>query len=608
MPFELTSTAFTEGDSILLANQVRQLGFDGSGVKVGVISDGANNWTTARATGDLPASITVFGTCTPRSPDASRCDRGRTCNEGTAMLEIIHDIAPGAQLAMGSVNTDLEFVQRVNDLVNNFGADVIVDDLGFFDQPYFADGMVAQAVAAVTNQTIFISAAGNSAQWHYEINYLPDFSEGFDLHNFGQAVGAPTDVSMNVLINPGQFVFPVLQWNDPFGGSANDYDLWLVNEAETDFLCPTCASEELQTGFQDPIEGLCYFNNTGNPVRGKIAIRRFSGIAKRLEMFVLGGQVEEYNIPDGSVFGHAAVPDVLAIGAINASDPGNDNIAPYSSRGPSRIDFPSIQIRQKPDITAIDGVSVTGAGGFPSVFFGTSAAAPHVAGVAALLKQLTPATTPAIIRTALMSSAVDLGSSGVDNTFGAGRVNALAALNAMNSDNDGVPDISDVFPLNPNESVDTDGDGVGNNADADDDNDGMPDSYELTHALNPLNPNDAAQDKDGDGFSNRTEFRAETDPSDPASIPRVANDLIIDFGAPYGIWVKYNNDESTWTKLHALSPELIATGDLDGNGQDDAIIDFGSGLGLWTRLNNSGWVKLHDLSPEGMVSGNLDGN
>jgi len=539
----------TEGDSILNADLVRQLGIDGSGVKVGVISDGANNWTTARATGDLPANITVYGTCTSRPYNGSACDSGWTCNEGTAMLEIIHDIAPGAQLAVASANTSLEFAQRVNELVNNFGAEVVVDDLGFFFEPYFSDGIVAQAVAAVTNQTIYISSAGNYALGHYEVNYLPDYSEGADFHNFGQAAGVPTDISMNVLIYPGQFVVPILQWNDQFGLSANDYNLLLVNEAETDFLCPTCMSGGEQSGIQDPIEGICYFNNTNYPVRGKIVIHRFSGLSKRLEMFVLGGQVEEYNTPDGSVFGHSGVPGALAIGAINASDPGNDNIEPFSSRGPSRIDFPSIQNRPKPDLTAIDGVSVTGTGGFPSVFFGTSAAAPHAAGVAALLKQGAPTATPAMIRTALKSSAVDLGISGQDNIFGSGRINALAAFMviAPDTDNDGLRDFEEelTYLSDPNES-DTDGDGLDdgievtywytdwngdpdgdqlvNLLDPDSDNDGLSDGLEVNYfGTDPAQADtdangtpDGDEDNDGDGYTNVEEVQCGSDPGDPS--------------------------------------------------------------------------------------------
>ena len=155
----------SEGDAILKAILVRALGFIGSGVKVGIISDGANNWPQSQASGDLPAAgITLFGGCTPTPPDITICRSRRTCNEGTAMAEIVHDLAPGAEIAVGAISTSLEFIARVNDMANTFGADVIVDDVGFFGEPYFEDGPVAQAVAAVKNQVVFISSAGNAAQ------------------------------------------------------------------------------------------------------------------------------------------------------------------------------------------------------------------------------------------------------------------------------------------------------------------------------------------------------------------------------------------------------------------------------------------------------------
>lgn len=128
----------TEGDTILKADRLRARGVDGTGAKVGIISDGATDWTQARATGDLPAGgITLFGSCTKRPFSGPICDSGRTCNEGTAMAEIVHDLAPGAQIAVAAVNTSLEFIARLNDLVNSFKADIIVDDLGFFGEPFF---------------------------------------------------------------------------------------------------------------------------------------------------------------------------------------------------------------------------------------------------------------------------------------------------------------------------------------------------------------------------------------------------------------------------------------------------------------------------------------
>lgn len=102
-------------------------------------------------------------------------------------------------------------------------------------------------------------------------------------------------------------------------------------------------------------------------------------------------------------------------------------------------------------------------------------------------------------------------------TWNASRSEGLPAL--PDSDGDGVPDSEDAFPNNPNESVDTDGDGIGNNADTDDDGDGIPDVYENENNLDPLNAADANEDADGDGFTNLEEFQEGSDPQDASSIP-----------------------------------------------------------------------------------------
>ena len=414
-----TGSVNTEGDAILNADALRALGFDGDGVKVGVISDGVDNRASAQATGDLPANITIV-------------THAGSGDEGTALLEIVHDLAPGADLGFCGLSTSLQMIQCVNDLAGVFGADVIVDDVGFPGEPYFGDGPIAQAVAKVAGNPVYVSAAGNDAQVHYEDDFVGTTVLGLGVpeHNFGNAAGGASDPTMNILVAPNATIIVVLQWNDPFGGSANDYDLLLVDETETFLLA---LSEDVQNGNDDPIEAIVFTNPFSTAsIRVKVVIAQFSGANRRLEMFTLLGPVlvEEFNVPDGSVFGHPAVSGVLATAAIAASDPGNDTIESFSSRGPSEIFFPIRETRQTPTVAAIDGVSVTGAGGFPSLFFGTSASAPHVAGVAALLKQ--GFTTTAEIVDALKNSAVDLGDPGTDTTFGAGRIDALAAAQQLN--------------------------------------------------------------------------------------------------------------------------------------------------------------------------------
>ena len=83
----------------------------------------------------------------------------------------------------------------------------------------------------------------------------------------------------------------------------------------------------------------------------------------------------------------------------------------------------------------------------------------------------------------------------------------------LDDDNDGIPDVSDSFPLDPSEWADTDNDGIGNNADTDDDGDGMPDAFENAHALDPLISSDAGLDPDEDGLNNLQEFQQGRDPT-----------------------------------------------------------------------------------------------
>jgi len=487
-----TGSVTTEGDAILKTDQVRSmLGVDGTGVRVGVISDGINGifatgCTTCDgvsggpiATDDLPSATgtrnasgvltSVSGGITARSFRSDGDLEGHMpgcvepgCGaEGTAMLEIVHDLAPGAQLSFANADTSLEFPQAVNWLAAN--TDVVVDDIGFFGMPYDGTSAVSTNTANALNNSAnpvraYFTAVGNSAREHYQGVFV---DSGVDMSWWGlpgnlhlfQPTADTSDIlgmgpqAADVIQLPaGASVDIELVWNDPFGASSNDYDLFLVQDSTGAVVD---SGTEWQTGTQDPVEVVRYTNDTGVADYFHIRIRNFMNLAapRTFDMFILQAlplvpwakENHNYNtvassVPAQSDAGGSPV-SVISVGAIDQGDSGNDDIEYFSSNGPTNDG------RMKPDVTGIDGVSVTGAGSFSNPFFGTSAAAPHGAGVAALLLQAAPClragATGALpevnartnLRNLVLNNAVDLGTAGPDNVFGYGRIDALAAAN-----------------------------------------------------------------------------------------------------------------------------------------------------------------------------------
>jgi len=230
----------SEGDSILNADAAREaFGVDGTGVRIGVISDGVDGLSFSQLTGDLPGNVEVID--------------GGSGSEGTALLEITHDLAPGAQLVFTSgFPTSMDFIAAIGELTNA-GVDIIVDDLGFLGEPFFEDGPVADAAANAVNQgIIFISAAGNDANRHYQAPFVGVASEeGYVLQDFGAAAGEASDTQMRVTISPGAIVFVFLQWTDPFGLSNTDFDLIARNPITGEIID---IGNNIQDGNDDPEE------------------------------------------------------------------------------------------------------------------------------------------------------------------------------------------------------------------------------------------------------------------------------------------------------------------------------------------------------------------
>jgi hypothetical protein len=462
-----TGSIESEGDAALKATDARaHFGVSGKNVRVGVMSDGISSIDTPVATGDIPNDghgHAAVDLC-PLNDNSG--------DEGTAMLEIVHDLAPAARLAFcpgfgdsGEQGMADAITWLATKSFGGKGADIIIDDVAFLTEPYFQDGLVAQAVDTVSSSkgVAYFSSAGNSADNHYELPYF-DVHPGLDpgsvfegsflnAHDFGQAAGGASNIAWNGRVaGAGNFFAVFLQWNDAFAHAGDDYDVYLFDtngRAAGDPLgvFPDGGNGiDTQDGTGDPLEVAFIVNPDGAPPVGTIknffiVVDRFSGSPNKLLEMNFNGFFAlnpVFNVPAGSVWGHAAARGAFAIAATGAVEnidgsvnPGLDVIEDYSSRGPSLIFFDKKghaqrEVRKKPDFTAVDGVSVTGVD-FETPFFGTSAAAPHAGAVAALLEDVDPFLGPSGVQRILKETALERGDPGFDLTWGNGLLDALAA-------------------------------------------------------------------------------------------------------------------------------------------------------------------------------------
>lgn len=400
----------TAGDSILRTDLVRaQHGATGSGIRVGVISDGVESLAEAQASGDAPQGVHVI----------SNSQGG---DEGTAMLEIVHDLAPGAELYFHDHGDSmLEFNQAIDTLVAS-GCRVIVDDVAWPREPFFEDGMIATHLASVlaSHDVVYVSATGNYARQHYQ-GLFRNGNEGF--HDFSMSGSDRPYLYADLPL--GSSIQVVLQWDEPFGRSGEDFDLFLVDTATGEVLD---SSMDPQDGNGDPFE-VFVWTNYDRDLEAAIVVLDASGAGngRTLEVYAYPSTTaslyDDNLVPGDGIYGHQAVPSVVAVGAVSAEDP--ETIEPFSSNGPVTHVSPVRTVRQKPDICGVDRVEVSGAGGFRTTFVGTSAASPHIAGICALVWSARPTLAASEVRSALYRSASDLGAFGWDPAFGYGRADAL---------------------------------------------------------------------------------------------------------------------------------------------------------------------------------------
>jgi hypothetical protein len=412
-------------------------GVTGSGIKVGVLSDSFDALGGAASdilTDDLPRATTVL---------SDYFDSDAT-DEGRAMMQIVHDVAPGSPLLFHTAWIgDADFAQGILELAAA-GCKVIVDDVIYYAEPMFQDGIIAQAVDQVAAMGVsYFSSAGNEARDSYEAPYA---ESGWGYHDFDP--GAGVDIGLTVTFQPG-ITYIVLQWQDPFysvsgaPGAATDLDFGLF---DMDGNSTGIGSWDWNAG-ADPVE-ILGVEVTGGPLQLQIAISHWSGpLPGQLKMVWFGDMtVDEYATDSSTCYGHPNAAGAEAVGAARYTKTPPWGVTPplleyFSSAGGTPIYFDTAGnpvgpiLRAKPGIVAPDGGDTTffwygsdpDGTGWPN-FFGTSAAAPHAAGIAALMLQKDPTWSPAAIYGMLEQTAIDMDTAGFDYNTGWGFVQADDAV------------------------------------------------------------------------------------------------------------------------------------------------------------------------------------
>jgi Subtilase family len=427
-PFRSAGSAFFVGPDFSgdVAHQVNvaraNFGFDGTGVKVGVLSSGVDSLALEQAAGRLPFVQVLPG-------------QNGSGDEGTAMLEIIYTLAPGATLYFAVAGGgEAQMANNIQALADA-GCKIIVDDIGYPDEPVFKDGILAQKINAVAASGVFyFSSAGNEGS---SIVNTGEVWEGDFANSGGSPVSALPpgsellrfiDFPGDKILNPSQVGQYTLKWSDPAGQSSNDYDLFILNASADQVVA---SSTNIQNGTQNPEERISDLNHMVVAGDWMVIVRNWGAAQRALRLDAFSGRL--YHTTIGATSGHNAAAGAFTVGAVDVHSAAGGAFTggtyigapinpaePFSSDGPRRMFLnpdgteivpgsvlfgPYVNggvTLNKPDFLAADGVT-TGLAQF-SPFYGTSAAAPHAAAIAALVLQARPSIGLAEMREVLSAS------------------------------------------------------------------------------------------------------------------------------------------------------------------------------------------------------------
>jgi hypothetical protein len=452
-----------EGAALIKANQFQaQQGANGAGQTVGIVSDSINalgNLPLSQSQGVVPGNLITNGTITKPNLQILEDGPAGATDEGRAMAEIVHATAPGANILFSSGDFSPQDMALGIQLLGAAGATQIVDDIGYADEPMFNDGVIAQAVDYVNGHRIFYASAagndGNSAfmtSWKSTTATVGGMTGTFLDLGGGNPLQTFTLDPVTVTHNPFQsFIKLDTQWDNAFLEGGSIFPKFQVNTQINVYITTADGSQilglnqfyvndnTLNTGeafqltpfFNDGSFGTSHF---------AVAFQLVQGPAPTMLRWVnfadTGIDIHALHEGGPAIFGHTVAAGAVAVGAVPWFAPTQPEF--FSSVGggiPILFDqfgnrFSTGQFRVKPDVAGPDGITLSiPLDGSPQ-FFGTSAAAPHVAAAAALISQRFPNLGPDQVLSLLEANAISVpAGSGRNGLTGFGLIQ-LAPLTA----------------------------------------------------------------------------------------------------------------------------------------------------------------------------------
>ena len=470
LPYPHQAVSVTsQGVDIMGAADMQALSHGGAGIKIGIIDLGFSNYVAAQSSGDLPAGLSIV--------DYTGTGTGGT-NHGTSVAEIVHDMAPDAELYLAKVSTSIQLDAAMNDMASA-GVSIINHSVAWFGAAFYdGTGSICQVTdAAQSAGMLWVNAMGNSRNAHY----LSSFTDldGDLKHDFS---GPPSQNYNTISLTANNNISLILNWDAYPATRDIDYNLYLYDHVPTAGSVPVASSQNPQKRpYNNPPLEIISYTPTSSGIYYLVVTKTSASTANiPLSLFTtsssFGVRTTTSSLPQP-----ADCNSSLSVGAVNLSD----GVEYFSSEGPTTDG------RNKPELSATNRTVTSQSNSFA----GTSGAAPHVAGAAALLLSQNSSLTSSQLTSLLMLDSKDVSATGYDYRTGSGRVSLDADLDGFNHDED---NCSLIFN---SDQIDMDSDGFGNACDDDIDGDGLTNQEEMSIGSDPENI-----DTDFDGLSDGDEI------------------------------------------------------------------------------------------------------